>query len=62
MDPVLHPSKFWNSFHSAPSVSITIPEGIEFLGSLAEYAASLPNVEEDWYKDAYHIFVTPKAT
>ena len=29
-----------------------VPKNIEFIGSLAEYVSSLPNVEEDWFCDA----------
>jgi hypothetical protein len=35
------------------SLKIQIPQNIQFLGSLKEYLASLPEVEDDWYRSAF---------
>ncbi len=37
-----------------------VPERIEFIGSLKEYLYSLPNVEDDWYKDSLQKYSVPK--
>ena len=41
-------------------VVFKVPKNIEFIGSLAEYVKSLPNVDEDWYNEALLRFPLPK--
>ena len=40
--------------------NIKVSKNIEFIGSLAEYVSSLPDVDDDWYQDAMLKFQLPK--
>jgi len=38
---------------SASNLNFNIPQTIHFIGSLAEYIQSLPDVDDDWFADVY---------
>lgn len=45
--------KYGDDLRRMQSYTFELPRHLEFIGSLAEYINTLPNVEDDWYCDAY---------
>lgn len=45
--------KYGDYLRRMQSYTFELPRHLEFIGSLAEYINTLPNVEDDWYCDAY---------
>jgi hypothetical protein len=61
-EPIKHRYTMHRNSNAAhlSKVEFKLPRKIEFIGSLAEYVNSLPNVDEDWYNEALLKFALPK--